>query len=83
MLVVSGFCRTCVINLVLAQSPADYARRPNVPPESPTLCLSHLQFEALLTASRQAVDGRSEGPILRQRVLHPGSSRNGAAMLGQ
>ena len=47
--VVVGFYRTCVIDQVLAQSPADYVRRPNVPPESPTLGLSHLQFEALLS----------------------------------
>jgi len=33
-------------------SPAEYVHRPNVPPESPTLGLSHLQLEALLTASR-------------------------------
>lgn len=50
--VVVGFYRTCVIDQVLAQSPADYVRRPNVPPESPTLGLSHLQFEALLSAAR-------------------------------
>lgn len=47
-----GFYRTCVIDQVLPQSPADYVRRPNVPPESPTLGLSHLQFEALLSAAR-------------------------------
>src|ERR1019366_1721503 len=34
--VVAGFYRTCVIDHVLAQSPADHVRRPNVPPESPT-----------------------------------------------
>ena len=50
--VVAGFYRTCVIDQVLTASPADYVRRPNVPPESPTLGLSHLQFEALLTAAR-------------------------------
>ncbi len=50
--VVVGFYRTCVIDQVLPQSPADYVRRPNVPPESPTLGLSHLQFEALLSAAR-------------------------------
>jgi integrase len=46
------FYRTCVIDLVLAHSPAEYVRRPNVPAESPTLGLSHLQFEAVLTAGR-------------------------------
>jgi integrase/recombinase XerD len=54
--VVAGFFRTCVIDQVIAQSPADYVRRPNVPPESPTLGLSHLQFEALLTTARLSVN---------------------------
>ena len=54
--VVVGFYRTCVIDQVLPQSPADYVRRPNVPPESPTLSLSHLQFEALLTAARLSMN---------------------------
>jgi len=48
MTVVAGFYRTCVIDGVLKHSPADYVRRPLVPAESPTLGLSHLQFEALL-----------------------------------
>jgi integrase/recombinase XerD len=47
MSVVAGFYRTCVIDEILEHSPADYVRRPNVPPESPTLGLSHLQLEAL------------------------------------
>ncbi|MHA6513845.1 tyrosine-type recombinase/integrase [Tessaracoccus sp. Z1128] len=50
--VMAGFYRTCVIDQVIPASPADYVRRPNVPPESPTLGLSHLQFEAMLSASR-------------------------------
>ncbi len=50
--VVAGFYRTCVIDGVLEHSPAEYVRRPRVPPESPTLGLTHLQFEALLTAAR-------------------------------
>jgi len=37
-------------------SPADYVRRPNVPPESPTLGLSHLQFEAMLSAARDSTN---------------------------
>ncbi|HZA17875.1 MAG TPA: hypothetical protein VE645_13485 [Pseudonocardiaceae bacterium] len=41
---------------VLGHSPADYVRRPLVPAESPTLGLSHLQFEALLTAARQSAN---------------------------
>jgi len=52
MAVVAGFYRTCVIDDLLAHSPAEYVRRPNVPPESPTLGLTHLQFEAMLTAAR-------------------------------
>ena len=52
--VVAGFYRTCVIDGVLEHSPAEYVRRPRVPAESPTLGLTHLQFEALLTAARQS-----------------------------
>ena len=52
MSVVGGFYRTCVIDEILEHSPAEYVRRPNVPTESPTLGLSHLQLEALLTAAR-------------------------------
>ena len=54
--VVAGFYRTCVIDQVITASPADYVRRPNVPPQSPTLGLSHLQFEALLTAARISIN---------------------------
>jgi site-specific recombinase XerD len=50
--VVVGFYRVCVIDAILAHSPADYVRRPVVPPESPTLGLGHLQFEALITTAR-------------------------------
>lgn len=56
MSVVAGFYRTCVIDQVLPVSPADYVRRPNVPPESPTLGLSHLQFEAMLAAARDSTN---------------------------
>jgi integrase/recombinase XerD len=52
--VVAGFYRTCVIDGVLEHSPADYVRRPTVPRESPTLGLTHLQFEAMLTAARMS-----------------------------
>ena len=52
--VLSGFYRTCVIDGVLNHSPAEYVRRPTVPPESPTLGLTHLQFEAMLTAARDS-----------------------------
>ncbi|MFI5593660.1 tyrosine-type recombinase/integrase [Amycolatopsis sp. NPDC051758] len=54
MAVVTGFYRTCVIDAALEHSPADYVRRPVVPAESLTLGLSHLQFEALLSAARES-----------------------------
>lgn len=52
--VVAGFYRTCVIDGVMRHSPAEYVRRPRVPAESPTLGLSHLQFEALLSTARDS-----------------------------
>jgi site-specific recombinase XerD len=52
--VVIGFNRVCVIDDIMPHSPADYVRRPVVPPESPTLGLGHLQFEALITTARQS-----------------------------
>jgi site-specific recombinase XerD len=52
--VASGFYRTAVIDGVLEHSPAEHVRRPTVPPESPTLGFTHLQFEAMLTAARQS-----------------------------
>lgn len=50
--VVVGFYRVCVIDQILAHSPADYVRRPPMPTDSPSLGLGHLQFEALLTTAR-------------------------------
>jgi integrase/recombinase XerD len=50
--VAAGFYRTCVIDGLLEHSPAEHVRRPSVPAESPTLGVTHLQFEALLTAAR-------------------------------
>jgi integrase/recombinase XerD len=52
--VTAGFYRTCVIDGLLEHSPAEHVRRPAVPPESPTLGFTHLQFEALLTAARES-----------------------------
>jgi integrase/recombinase XerD len=52
----AGFYRTCVIDGVLEHSPADYVRRPRVSAESPTLGLNHLQFEAILSASRDSAN---------------------------
>jgi integrase/recombinase XerD len=54
--VVAGFYRTCVIDGALEHSPAEYVRRPNVPPESPTLGLTHLQFEALISAAKDSTN---------------------------
>jgi hypothetical protein len=54
--VVAGFYRTCVVDSVLEHSPAEYVRRPNVPAESPTLGLTHLQFEAPLSAARHSTN---------------------------
>ena len=54
--VTAGFYRTCVIDGVLEHSPAEHVRRPAVPPESPTLGFTHLQFEALLAAARDSTD---------------------------
>jgi integrase len=54
--VAAGFYRTCVIDGLLEHSPAEHVRRPSVPPESPTLGFTHLQFEALLTAARNSAN---------------------------
>ena len=52
--VVAGLYRTCVIDGLLEHSPAEHVRRPAVPPQSPTLGFTHLQFEALLAAARDS-----------------------------
>jgi integrase/recombinase XerD len=52
MSIVAGFYRTAVIDGLLDHSPAEHVRRPHVPAESPTLGLTHLQLEALVTAAR-------------------------------
>lgn len=52
--VVAGFYRIAVIDGLLPTSPAQHVRRSVVPAESPTLGLTHLQFEALLTAARES-----------------------------
>jgi site-specific recombinase XerD len=54
--VVAGFYKTSAIDGLLQHSPAEHVRRPAVPPESPTLGFTHLQFEALLTAARNSTD---------------------------
>jgi integrase len=50
--IVAGCYCTCVIDGRLSSSPAEHVRRPRVPTESPTLGLTHLQFEAMLQAAR-------------------------------
>jgi integrase/recombinase XerD len=52
--VTAGFYRTAVIDGLLEHSPAEHVRRPTVPPQSPTLGFTHLQFEAMLTAARES-----------------------------
>lgn len=54
--VVTCFYRTCVSDAVLDASPAAYVRRPPVPAESPTLGLSHPQFEAMIVAARTSAN---------------------------
>jgi len=48
--VTAGFYKICV----LEHSPAEHACRPSVPTESSTLGFTHLQFEVLLTATRES-----------------------------
>jgi site-specific recombinase XerD len=54
--VTAGFYRTCVLDGILEHSPAEHVRRPTVPAEPPTLGLTHLQFEALLTVAREITE---------------------------
>src|SRR5215472_14677898 len=61
--VADGFYRTCVIDGLLAHSPAEHVRRPSVSPKSPTLGFTHLQLEALLNRGA----GLSEPVRLRPR----------------
>jgi integrase/recombinase XerD len=67
--VLAGCYRTCVIDGVLEHSPANYVRRPNVPAESPTLGLTHLQFEALLTAARNSANRCDFALVTMLRLL--------------
>jgi hypothetical protein len=68
--VMAGFYRTAVIDGLLEHSPAEHLRWPRVPPESPTLGLTHLQFEALLEMSRSLPGMQTHGP-LRPRPPEP------------
>src|SRR6266496_3482488 len=69
MTVVVGFYRTCVIDGVLAHSPADYVRRPAVPADSPTLGLTHLQLEALLSTARDSTNPYDFGLVCLLALL--------------
>ena len=60
--VISGFYRTCVIDGTLEHSPAEYVRRPSVSSESPTLGLTHLQFEGHALLTSLLTPGRLPGP---------------------
>src|SRR6266496_4533256 len=60
--VISGFYRTCVIDGTLEHSPAEYVRRPAVSSESPTLGLTHLQFEGHALLTSLLTPGRLPGP---------------------
>jgi integrase/recombinase XerD len=53
---VVGFYHVCVIDQILAYSPADYVRRPVMPPASPALGLGHRQVEALITTARPSAN---------------------------
>jgi hypothetical protein len=77
--VVAGFYRTCVIDGALEHSPADYVRRPTVPPESPTLGVTHLQFEAMLTAARESSNPFDFARVCLLGVLGPVSRAVGRA----
>ncbi|MGO8961043.1 MAG: tyrosine-type recombinase/integrase [Streptosporangiaceae bacterium] len=58
-----------MIDGALDHSPAEHVRRPAVPPESPTLGFTHLQFEAMLTASRQSASPSDFALVAMLRLL--------------
>jgi integrase/recombinase XerD len=74
--VVAGFYRTCVIDGLLDRSPAEHVRRPTVPPESPTLGFTHLQFEALLTVARDSTDPCNFALVAHARPARPADLRS-------
>lgn len=83
--VAAGFYRTSVIDGVLGHSPAEHVRRPSVPPESPTLGFTRLQFEAIADRRprvRESAGSTSSSACSRarrrpRRALHPSSGRQG------
>ena len=66
-----GSYHVCVIDQLLAHSPADYVRRPPLPTDSPTLGLGHLQFEALLTPARGSANRNDFALIAMLGLLGP------------
>ena len=56
---------------MLEHSPAEHVRRPLVPPESPTLGFIHLQFEAMLTASRESASSYDFALVAMPGLLGP------------
>lgn len=76
--VAAGFYRTAVIDGVLEHSPAEHVRRPAVPPESPTLGFTHLQFEAMLTAARESASSYDFALVAMLGLLGCVSSRRPA-----
>jgi hypothetical protein len=84
--VAAGFYRTCVIDGVLEHSPAEHIRRPSVPPESPTLGFTHLQFEALRTAARETSNPCDFARTLRRAdlrdVVRGGAGAGGSTVGG-
>lgn len=78
--VLAGFFQTAVIDGVLPASPAEHVRRPHVPPESPTLGLTHLQFEAMLHALGPAPTSTTSPSSSCSGSWACGSSRPAAPM---
>lgn len=75
--VVIRFYRVWVIDRILPSSPADYVRRPLVPPESQTLGLGRLQFEALLTTARRS-DNPNDFALIAMLGLRGWPARRGS-----
>jgi integrase/recombinase XerD len=69
--VVACFYRTCVLDTILDRSPTDHVRRPPAPAESPTLGLSHLQFEAMLVAARHSPHASNFALVAMLGLLGP------------
>ena len=69
--VLATFYRTCVIDGILEHSPAEHVRPPQVPPESPTLGLSHPQFEAMLSAGRDSANRNDFALVAMLGLLGP------------